>query len=237
LPPLPEASGKVISRAARRAPHRLQRAAPSEPQPLSAWQLRPAAPSRPRRTAVMAFATRLPCVLAAPRACGPGERRSVSATAASPAASAPLPARRAACLRGSAVASTACAQRARASGCRGRRAASGACFVRAAAVADAAAPPALPTPRLAALAAEFAALPEGPERYKLLLQYAAALPALPPAARSLENRVMGCTSQTWLTADLGPDGAVRIAGAATRPLAPPRACGGEASTLGARVRP
>ena len=80
----------------------------------------------------------------------------------------------------------------------------------------------LPTPRLAALAAEFTALPEGPERYKLLLQYANALPPFPAAARSLENRVMGCTSQTWLTADLGPDGAVRVAGACLRRLAASR---------------
>ena len=75
---------------------------------------------------------------------------------------------------------------------------------------------ALPTPRLAALVAEFAALPEGPERYKLLLSKAAALPALPPAARTLDARVMGCTSQTWLVAELAPDGTVRLSGACAR---------------------
>ena len=49
----------------------------------------------------------------------------------------------------------------------------------------------------AALAAEFGAVPEGQDRYKLLLKYAASLPPLPSAQRTLDNRVMGCTSQTW----------------------------------------
>ena len=67
--------------------------------------------------------------------------------------------------------------------------------------------------RLAELAAEVAALPEGQERMALLLRYAAALPALPEGLRSLETRVMGCTSQTWLSLGLAPDGTVRLAGA------------------------
>lgn len=51
-----------------------------------------------------------------------------------------------------------------------------------------------------------------------LLRHAAALPALPEGARSLETRVMGCTSQTWLSLSLAPDGTVLFAGA--RPPAP-----------------
>jgi hypothetical protein len=137
------------------------------------------------------------------------------------ASAAPLASRAAVCLRGAPLPPppplAACAAPGSAA-CRRRGSRTA---LRALAAAAAAAPPAaavLPTPRLAALAAQFQALPEGPERYKLLLQLATQLPAMPDAGRVLENRVMGCTSQTWLTVDLAADGSVRIAGAcALRP--------------------
>lgn len=65
-----------------------------------------------------------------------------------------------------------------------------------------------------ALAAEFGALPEGPDRYKLLLKYAASLPPLPNAERTLDSRVMGCTSQTWITVAVDKStGAAVVSGA------------------------
>jgi len=76
----------------------------------------------------------------------------------------------------------------------------------------------LPTPRLASLAAQFAAVPEGQERLKLLLQLAATLPALPAGEKRLDTRVLGCTSQTWVTAALDADGTVRISGVCALPV-------------------
>lgn len=65
----------------------------------------------------------------------------------------------------------------------------------------------------AALAAEFGAVPEGQDRYKLLLKYAATLPPLSGALKTLDNRVMGCTSQTWVAVTVDPSsGAAVISG-------------------------
>jgi hypothetical protein len=96
--------------------------------------------------------------------------------------------------------------------------------VQASAAAAPPAPPALPTPRLRALAADFAELTEGQERLKLLLQLGGSLPAY-AAERSLQTRVMGCTSQTWLAVDLERDGSVRISGAYQPPAWLQRRCG------------
>jgi hypothetical protein len=164
------------------------------------------APARPAPRCLGARAAATPCA---------------SIAAAGAPAAAPLASRAAACLRGAPLPPplplSGCVAPG-AAACRRRGSRTVLCVLAAAA---AAAPPSaavLPTPRLAALAAQFQALPEGPERYKLLLQFATQLPKMPDAGRSLENRVMGCTSQTWLTADLAADGSVRIAGAcALRP--------------------
>ena len=83
--------------------------------------------------------------------------------------------------------------------------------------------PVFPTPRLAALAAQFTALPEGQPRLQLLLSMAAGLPAMAPQERSVGARVQGCTSQTWLTAHLEADGTVSIAGACWRSSTPSHA--------------
>ena len=79
--------------------------------------------------------------------------------------------------------------------------------------AAAVAPQFFPTPRLAQLAAQFTALPEGQPRLQLLLSMAAAFPAMAPQQRSVGTRVQGCTSQTWLVAHLEADGTVSFAGA------------------------
>ena len=63
------------------------------------------------------------------------------------------------------------------------------------------------------LAERFTALPEGQERFKLLLELGGSLPAAPGELRRLENRVQGCASQTWLALSLQPDGAVSVSGA------------------------
>lgn len=70
-----------------------------------------------------------------------------------------------------------------------------------------------PSKAFAALAAEFGAVPEGQDRYKLLLKYASSLPPLASAQRTLDNRVMGCTSQTWVAVSVDPStGAAVISG-------------------------
>lgn len=63
----------------------------------------------------------------------------------------------------------------------------------------------LPT-RLNRLLAEFSALENPRDRVVRLLEYSALLPPLPVSERISSNRVMGCTAQVWLTAELGCDG-------------------------------
>lgn len=60
-----------------------------------------------------------------------------------------------------------------------------------------------------ALARFKAAASDAKERARLLIEAARALPAFPAAARVAQNRVMGCTAQVWVTAEL--DGAGRVA--------------------------
>ncbi|KAK3284244.1 hypothetical protein CYMTET_8097, partial [Cymbomonas tetramitiformis] len=49
---------------------------------------------------------------------------------------------------------------------------------------------------------------EGTERFKLLIQYAKNLEPMSDSERAMENRIMGCTSQVWITAELGADGSI-----------------------------
>lgn len=57
---------------------------------------------------------------------------------------------------------------------------------------------------------DFALIDDWEERYRYVIELGKALPALPDAARSEENRVRGCASQVWLetmvdkTAPAGP---------------------------------
>lgn len=67
--------------------------------------------------------------------------------------------------------------------------------------------------KFAELSAEFSAVAEGQDRYKLLLKYAASIPPLASSQRTLDNRVMGCTSQTWVAVSVdGSNGAAVITG-------------------------
>lgn len=50
------------------------------------------------------------------------------------------------------------------------------------------------------------------ERYKLLLRYAKKLPALDASHRVATNRVMGCTSEVFMTASLDEQKRVQFAG-------------------------
>jgi len=50
------------------------------------------------------------------------------------------------------------------------------------------------------------------ERYKLLLKYAKKLPALDASHRVATNRVMGCTSEVFMTASLDEQRRVQFAG-------------------------
>lgn len=65
----------------------------------------------------------------------------------------------------------------------------------------------LPT-RLNRLLAEFSALENPRDRVMRLLEYSSLLPSLPTSERISSNRVMGCTAQVWLTAELGRDGRI-----------------------------
>ncbi|KAL4457736.1 hypothetical protein ABPG75_012601 [Micractinium tetrahymenae] len=65
-----------------------------------------------------------------------------------------------------------------------------------------------PTAALAELAAELSAAADVQQRSRLLVGYASRLPAMPEAARTDANRVMGCTAQVWVSAALGADGRV-----------------------------
>eukprot|EP01018_Ginkgo_biloba_P025536 Gb_22262 [translate_table: standard] len=60
--------------------------------------------------------------------------------------------------------------------------------------------------RLNRILAEFKTLEDPRDRVRRLLEYSSLLPPLPPCDRVSSNRVMGCTAQVWLTAELGSDG-------------------------------
>lgn len=62
------------------------------------------------------------------------------------------------------------------------------------------------------IAHEFSALSEPKDRSRLLLKYAKDLPHLPKECKTLENRVMGCTAQVWVIAELSSDGTMIYAG-------------------------
>lgn len=62
------------------------------------------------------------------------------------------------------------------------------------------------------VASEFNLLRDSKEQYKLLLKYAKQLPHLDDASRVATNRVMGCTSEVWMTARLDQDNRVQFAG-------------------------
>uniref|UniRef100_A0A7N0ZS99 Quinolinate synthase, chloroplastic n=1 Tax=Kalanchoe fedtschenkoi TaxID=63787 RepID=A0A7N0ZS99_KALFE len=64
--------------------------------------------------------------------------------------------------------------------------------------------------KLRRLVIEFQALTEPLDRVKRLLHYAALLPEFPPSSKVDGNRVMGCTVQVWLTAELDEEGRVRF---------------------------
>ena len=62
------------------------------------------------------------------------------------------------------------------------------------------------------IASRFEALPGAKEQYKLLLDYAKQLPQLDSASRVSTNRVMGCTSEVWMTARLDKQNRVHFSG-------------------------
>lgn len=55
------------------------------------------------------------------------------------------------------------------------------------------------TDRLASAAQELSSAAPGMDRARALLQLASKLPRLPESERIRENRVMGCTSQVWVS--------------------------------------
>ncbi len=55
--------------------------------------------------------------------------------------------------------------------------------------------------KLSALVDDFAPIDDPQERLTLVVDRARRHPALPPAARTEENRVLGCISAVWLTAE------------------------------------
>lgn len=61
------------------------------------------------------------------------------------------------------------------------------------------------------LAEDFSFLSDWEERYGHVIELGRALPALSPAERIEENRVLGCASQVWLVRDAdGPSGRLRF---------------------------
>lgn len=62
--------------------------------------------------------------------------------------------------------------------------------------------------KLQRLAEEVGKSGDGRERVQRVLDHAMKTPRLPVEAKVSENRVMGCTSQVWLTVDLSNDGRV-----------------------------
>lgn len=67
-----------------------------------------------------------------------------------------------------------------------------------------------PTTALERFAAELQAAGGQQERSRLLLEYARRLPAYPETARTDAHRVMGCTAQVWVSAELDAAGKVRF---------------------------
>ena len=59
---------------------------------------------------------------------------------------------------------------------------------------------------------EFQALSDSRERYKLLLKYAKTLTPLDLTSKVATNRVMGCTSEVWMTARLDDNHRIQFAG-------------------------
>ncbi|XP_059633659.1 sufE-like protein 2, chloroplastic [Cornus florida] len=64
--------------------------------------------------------------------------------------------------------------------------------------------------RLHSLISEFKSLSEPIDRVKRLLHYASTLPPFDESARVQSNRVMGCTAQVWLEANMDLNGAMRF---------------------------
>ena len=62
------------------------------------------------------------------------------------------------------------------------------------------------------IASQFESLSDSKEQYRLLLQFAKQLPQLDAASKVSTNRVMGCTSEVWMTARLDDDNKVQFAG-------------------------
>lgn len=52
-----------------------------------------------------------------------------------------------------------------------------------------------------AIVAEFASLPDWGERYQYLIDLGRRLPPFPENAKTEENRLRGCQSQTWIVAE------------------------------------
>ena len=63
-----------------------------------------------------------------------------------------------------------------------------------------------------AIADKFQSLSDAKERYKLLLKYAKSLPAMNASDKISTNRVMGCTSEVWMTAKLDKNNRVQFNG-------------------------
>lgn len=59
---------------------------------------------------------------------------------------------------------------------------------------------------------KFQSVSDPKERYKLLLRYAKKLPALDASHKVATNRVMGCTSEVFMTASLDKQNRVQFAG-------------------------
>ncbi|XP_061375813.1 sufE-like protein 2, chloroplastic [Gastrolobium bilobum] len=60
------------------------------------------------------------------------------------------------------------------------------------------------------LASEFGSLSEPIDRVKRLLHYAALLPPLEDSERVVENRVVGCSTQVWVVAEMDNVGRMRF---------------------------
>ena len=63
-----------------------------------------------------------------------------------------------------------------------------------------------------AIADKFQSLSDPKERYKLLLKYAKSLPIMNASDKISTNRVMGCTSEVWMTARLDKNNKVLFNG-------------------------
>jgi cysteine desulfuration protein SufE len=62
-----------------------------------------------------------------------------------------------------------------------------------------------PLNAIAELLSDFEVLDDWEDRYKHVIELGRALPELPEAERSPENKVRGCASQVWITSDsVGP---------------------------------